>query len=41
MENIRRFNKALDACGVDEATRSRCYGLAMAKVFGIEVPEVR
>ncbi|NMC37389.1 MAG: amidohydrolase family protein [Bacteroidales bacterium] len=38
IENIRRFNKALDACGVDEATREKCYGLTMAKVFGIEIP---
>ncbi len=38
IENIRRFNKALDACGVDEVTREKCYGLTMAKVFGIEVP---
>ncbi len=40
-ENIRRFNKALDACGVDEATRAKCYGLTMAKVLGIKVPEAK
>ena len=34
-ENIRRFNKALDACNVSEETRAKCYGLTMAKVFGI------
>lgn len=38
IENIRRFNKALDACGVDEATREKCYGLTIAKVFGIKIP---
>lgn len=41
IENIRRFNKALDACGVDEATREKCYGLTMAKVFGIVIPETK
>jgi len=38
-ENIRRFNKALDACKVSPETRAKCYGLTMAKVFGINVPE--
>lgn len=41
VENIRRFNRALDACGVDEATREKCYGLTIAKVFGIEIPETK
>jgi hypothetical protein len=36
-ENIRRFNKALDACKVSEETRAKCYGLTIAKVHGIEV----
>jgi uncharacterized protein len=36
-ENIRRFNKALDACNVSEETRAKCYGLTIAKVFGIKV----
>ncbi|HAM11440.1 MAG: hypothetical protein A2X05_05540 [Bacteroidetes bacterium GWE2_41_25] len=36
-ENIRRFNKALDACNVSEETRAKCYGLTIAKVHGIEV----
>jgi uncharacterized protein len=35
-ENIRRFNKALDACNVPEETRAKCYGLTIAKVFGIK-----
>ncbi|MBK9389687.1 MAG: amidohydrolase family protein [Bacteroidetes bacterium] len=34
-ENIRRFNKALDACNVSEETRAKCYGLTIAKVLGI------
>ena len=34
-ENIRRFNKALDACNVSEETRAKCYGLTLARVFGI------
>lgn len=34
-ENIRRFNKALDACKVSEETRAKCYGLTIAKVHGI------
>lgn len=38
MENIRRFNKVLNACGVDEATRAKCYGLTIAKVYGIVPP---
>jgi len=36
-ENIRRFNKALDACKVSEETRAKSYGLTMAKVFGINL----
>lgn len=36
-ENIRRFNKALDACKVSEETRAKCYGLTIAKVLGINV----
>jgi predicted TIM-barrel fold metal-dependent hydrolase len=35
-ENIRRFNKALDACNVSEETRAKCYGLTMAGIFGIQ-----
>jgi hypothetical protein len=38
MENIRRFNKVLDACGVDQATREKSYGLTIARVYGITVP---
>jgi hypothetical protein len=37
-ENIIRFNKMLDACGVDEETRAKCYGLTLAKIHGIQVP---
>ncbi len=40
-ENIRRFNKVLDACGVDEATREKCYGLTIAKMHGIKVPDAK
>jgi len=36
-ENIRRFNKALDACNVPEETRAKCYGLTMANILGINV----
>lgn len=36
-ENIRRFNKVLDACHVSQETREKCYGLTMAKIFGIEL----
>jgi predicted TIM-barrel fold metal-dependent hydrolase len=36
-ENIRRFNKALDACNVSEETRAKCYGLTIANALGIIV----
>jgi uncharacterized protein len=36
-ENIRRFNKMLDACGVPEETRAKSYGLTMARIHGINV----
>lgn len=35
-ENIRRFNKALDACHVPEETRANCYGLTIARIHGIK-----
>jgi len=35
-ENIRRFNKVLDACNVPEETREKCYGLTMARIHGIK-----
>jgi predicted TIM-barrel fold metal-dependent hydrolase len=35
-ENIRRFNKALDACKVSDETRAKCYGLTIAKIYGID-----
>jgi len=34
-ENIRRFNKMLDACGVPAETRAKSYGLTMARIHGI------
>jgi uncharacterized protein len=37
-ENIRRFNKMLDACKVPDSTRVYCYGLTIAKMHGIKVP---
>jgi len=37
-ENIRRFNKSLDACNVPRETRDKCYGLTMARLLGIDVP---
>jgi len=37
-ENIRRFNKALDACNVPDSSRAECYGLTMARIHGIKVP---
>jgi predicted TIM-barrel fold metal-dependent hydrolase len=39
-ENIRRFNKALDACKVPEETRAKCYGLTMARLHGIKVGDL-
>ena len=36
-ENIVRFNRMLDACGVPAETRSKCYGLAIAGIHGIPV----
>ena len=38
-ENIRRFNKVLDANNVPDSIRVRCYGLTMAKMHGIKVPD--
>lgn len=38
-ENIRRFNKMLDACGVSEETRAKSYGLTIARVHGIAPKE--
>jgi uncharacterized protein len=35
-ENIRRFNKALDACNVSQETRTKCYGLTLARIYGIQ-----
>jgi predicted TIM-barrel fold metal-dependent hydrolase len=37
-ENIRRFNKLLDACGVPQETRAKSYGLTMARIHRIPVP---
>ncbi len=38
-ENIRRFNRALDACNVSPETRAKCYGLTIANIFGIKTGE--
>ncbi len=35
-ENVRRFNKMLDACGVVSETRAKCYGLTVARMHGIQ-----
>jgi len=37
-ENIRRFNKVMDACKVPDSIRAMCYGLTIAKMHGIKVP---
>ncbi|HBE42582.1 MAG TPA: hypothetical protein DDW27_15540 [Bacteroidales bacterium] len=37
-ENIRRFNKVLDANNVPDSIRAKCYGLTMARLLGIKVP---
>lgn len=37
-ENLRRFNKMLDACGVPPETRAKSYGLTMARIHRIPVP---
>lgn len=39
-ENIQRFNKMPDACGVSEETRAKSYGLTMAGVHGINVHNI-
>ena len=36
-ENIIRFNKMLDACGVSEESRIECYYGTMARIHGIDV----
>jgi len=36
-DNIRRFNKMLDACGVADETRAKSYGLTMARIHSITV----
>jgi hypothetical protein len=35
--NIIRFNKMLNACGVSEETRAKCYGLTIARIHKIEL----
>lgn len=37
-ENIRRFNKVLDANNVPDSIRAKCYGLTMARLLGVAVP---
>ena len=36
-ENIRRFNKMLDACGVNAETRAKSYGLTVARIHRVAV----
>jgi uncharacterized protein len=36
-ENIRRFNKMLDACNIPDSTRAEMYGLTMARILGLKV----
>ncbi len=36
-ENIRRFNKMLDACGVAAETRAKSYGLTIGRIHGIPI----
>jgi uncharacterized protein len=36
-ENIRRFNRMLDACKIPDDTRAKCYGLTMARFVGLNV----
>jgi hypothetical protein len=36
-ENIRRFNKVLDANNVPDSIRAKCYGLTMARLLNIQV----
>jgi len=38
-ENIIRFNKVLDACGVSEETRIKCYFQTMAQIHEIDVEQ--
>ena len=38
-ENIVRFNKVLDACGVSEETRNKCYFQTIARIHGIDVEQ--
>lgn len=40
-ENFRRFNKVLDANGVSDETRAKCYGLTMAGFHGIKTDAVK
>ena len=41
VENIRRFNKMLDANNVPDSTRAKMYGLTMARLLGIKVPSAK
>ncbi len=36
-ENIRRFNKMLDANNLPDSTRAKIWGLTMAGLLGIKV----
>jgi len=39
--NIIRFNKMLNACGVSEETKAKCYGLTIARIHGIQLSTSR
>ena len=41
VENIRRFNKMLDANDVPDSSRAEMYGLTLARIFGIKVPSAK
>lgn len=38
-DNIIRFNKVLNAAGIDDETRAKMYGLTLAKIHGISVDQ--
>ena len=40
-ENIRRFNKVLNACNVSDETRAKCYGLTVAEFHGIQTKVIK
>jgi len=40
-ENIRRFNRMLDANNIPDSTRAKMWGLTLAEIHGIPVPAVK